>query len=151
MRAAAGSRFSHSAMASPTLPSPTRISPRIPSRLPRQARKLSYEVSFDVTNTGHREGADAAELYVGESHPPVPRPQKELKGFARVNLAPGATKRVKITLNSRAFAWFDATAHLWRVDPGEFTIAVGRSVEDTQLAITVSLSADQAKAAATPP
>jgi beta-glucosidase len=113
--------------------------------------QLSYEVSFDVTNTGHREGAAAAELYVGESHPPVPRPQKELKGFARVNLAPGATKRIKITLNSRAFAWFDTTTHLWRVDPGEFTISVGRSVDDTQLAITVSLSADQAKAGATPP
>ena len=113
--------------------------------------QLRYEVSFDLTNTGHREGADAAELYVGESHPPVPRPQKELKGFARVNLAPGATKRVTITLNSRAFAWFDTTTHLWRVDPGEFTIAVGRSVDDTQLAITVSLSADQAKAGTIPP
>jgi beta-glucosidase len=113
--------------------------------------QLSYEVSFDVTNTGHREGAEAAELYVGESHPPVPRPRKELKGFARVNLAPGATKRVKIILNSRAFAWFDTTTHLWRVDPGEFTIAVGRSIDDTQLAITVSLSADQAKAGTSPP
>jgi beta-glucosidase len=46
-------------------------------------------VSFDVKNTGHREGAEVAELYVGESHPSVPRPVKELKGFAKVRLKPG--------------------------------------------------------------
>ena len=112
---------------------------------------LGYEVSFDVTNTGRREGADVAELYVGESRPAVPRPQKELKGFARVNLAPGATRRVQITLNCRAFAWFDTAAHLWRVDPGEFTITIGRSVNDTELATRISLSSDQAKAGTTPP
>ena len=112
---------------------------------------LRYEVSFDVTNTGRREGADVAEVYVGESHPAVSRPRKELKGFARVNLRPGATQHAKVVLNSRAFAYFDTAAHLWRVDPGEFTITVGRSVEDTQLATKISLSADQARSGTTPP
>ncbi len=112
---------------------------------------LSYEVSFDVTNTGHREGADVAEVYVGESHPAVPRPQRELKGFARVNLRPGATLRVKVILNSRAFAYFDIAAHVWRVDPGEFSISVGCSVNDARLATNISLSADQAKAGTTAP
>ena len=46
-------------------------------------------VSFDVKNTGHREGAEVAELYVGESHPSVPRPVKELKGFAKVRSETG--------------------------------------------------------------
>jgi beta-glucosidase len=112
---------------------------------------LCYEVSFDVSNTGRREGADVAEVYVGESHPAIPRPQRELKGFTRVSLRPGATERVKVVFDNRAFAYFDTTAHVWRVDPGEFTISVGRSVDDTQLSAKVSLSADQAKAGTAAP
>jgi beta-glucosidase len=108
--------------------------------------RVSYEVSFDVTNTGRREGADVAEIYVGESHPLVPRPQKELKGFARVNLRPGATQRVKVILNNRAFAYFDTVAHVWRVDPGEFVISVGSSVDQIQLHSIVSLTQSRAAA-----
>lgn len=78
----------------------------------------SPDFGCDVTSTGRREGAEVAEVYVGESHPPVPRPQKELKGFARVNLEPGATQHVKVFLDSRAFAYFDVSAHVWRVDRG---------------------------------
>jgi beta-glucosidase len=99
-----------------------------------------YQVSFDVANTGHREGAAVAELYVGESHPAVPRPEKELKGFARVNLRPGAVQHVNMILDSRAFAYYDVSAHIWRVDPGEFTIFVGGSVEQVKLQTTVSLA-----------
>jgi len=47
------------------------------------------QVSFEVKNTGRCEGAEVAELYVGESHPSVPRPVKELKGFAKIDLKPG--------------------------------------------------------------
>ncbi len=101
----------------------------------------TYEVSFDVTNTGRREGADIAEIYVGESQPPVPRPEKELKGFARVSLRPGSTQRIKITLDQRAFAWFDTTAHCWRVDPAKFTIFVARSVDQVELTDTVTPAA----------
>jgi beta-glucosidase len=99
-----------------------------------------YQVSFDVTNGGSREGVDVPEVYVGESHPAVPRPQKELKGFARVNLRPGAAQRVNLILDSRAFAYFDVSAHMWRVDSGEFTISVGDSVEQVKLQATVSLA-----------
>src|SRR5664279_2271461 len=56
-------------------------------------------VSFDVRNTGHRAGMEVAELYVGDSHASVTRPVKELKGFARVNLEPGESKRLSIQLN----------------------------------------------------
>jgi beta-glucosidase len=110
-----------------------------------------YQVSFDVTNTGGREGADVAEVYVGEAHPAVPRPVRELKGFARMNLRPGATEHVKVALDARAFAYFDADGHVWRVDPGEFTISVGRSVDDIQLNSNINLSADQAKSGTTQP
>jgi Fibronectin type III-like domain len=96
----------------------------------RHDETLRYEVAFDVTNTGHRDGADVSEAYVGEAQTSVPRPERELKGFARVNLRAGETKRVKAVLDSRAFAFFDTAAHEWRVDPGEFTVSVGRSVND---------------------
>ena len=103
----------------------------------------AYEVSFDLTNTGRRDGAEVAEVYVGEANPPVPRPAKELKGFARVNLRPGATQRVKVTLNDRAFAYYDTAAHEWHIDQGGFTIFVGSSVNQIQLKSTISLRASQ--------
>jgi len=102
---------------------------------------LAYEASFDITNTGGREGADVAEVYVGEAHPRVPRPAKELKGFARVNLRAGATQRVKILLDRRAFSYYDTASHQWRLDPGDFAIFVGRSAEQMALQTTISLSA----------
>jgi beta-glucosidase len=113
--------------------------------------ELRCEVAFDVTNTGRREGADVAEVYVGEAHPSVPRPARELKGFARISLRPGETKRVKVPLGGRAFAFFDSSAHEWRVDPGEFAVFVGRSVDDVQLTGKITLSNAQASAGTTKP
>lgn len=112
---------------------------------------LRYEVSWDVTNTGSRDGAEVGEVYVGEAHPAVPRPAKELKGFARVSLPPGATQRVKVSLDSRAFSYFDVGAHEWRADPNEFTIYVGRSVEQIELKGTVTLTPSVAASAAARP
>jgi beta-glucosidase len=104
------------------------------------ASGLLYEVSWDVTNTGSRDGADVGEVYVGEEHPAVPRPAKELKGFARVNLRAGATQRVKVLLDGRAFSYFDVSAHEWRADPGDFTVSVGSSADQTPLKGTISLT-----------
>jgi beta-glucosidase len=112
---------------------------------------LRYEVAFDLTNTGHRDGADVAEVYVGQTHPSVPRPARELKGFARVNLRAGETRRVKVELDGRAFAFFDVAAHEWRVDPGEFAVSVGQSVDDTRLSAKIVLSDAQAAAGTTKP
>ncbi|MGA9883293.1 MAG: glycoside hydrolase family 3 protein [Candidatus Acidiferrales bacterium] len=112
---------------------------------------LRYEVSFDVTNTGKRSGADVAEIYVGEIHPQVPRPARELKGFARVELRPGETRLISIQLNSRAFAYFDTAAHEWRVDPGEFKIFVGSSVDQLPLERMIKLTSSQAAAGDTQP
>jgi beta-glucosidase len=112
---------------------------------------LAYEVSFDVTNIGGRDGAEVAEVFVGEAHPALPRPLKELKGFSRLNLRPGATLRAKVVLDSRAFSYFDPGAHQWRVDPGEFTISVGSSVEQTQIKSTISLTTAQPAAVTTAP
>jgi beta-glucosidase len=106
-----------------------------------------YQVSFDVTNTGTRAGADVAQVYVSEPHAKVPRPAKELKGFARINLKPGETKTATVTLDGRAFSYYDGDAKKWRADPGEFQILVGRSSQDIQLHTGVTLSADAAASA----
>jgi beta-glucosidase len=92
-----------------------------------------YDVTFDVKNTGGRAGGDVAQVYVSDSHAKVQRPPKELKGFAKVNLRPGETKRVSVSLNGRAFSYYDAEAKQWRVDPGEFEILVGRSSQQIEL------------------
>jgi beta-glucosidase len=90
-------------------------------------------VSFDMTNTGHREGAEVAQLYVGDPHASVPRPVKELKGFARVNLKPRETKHVTIRLDRRSFSFYDVNKKDWNAEPGEFLLLVGASSDDIRL------------------
>ena len=92
-----------------------------------------FVVSFHVKNTGSREGSEVAQLYVGDSHSKVPRPAKELKGFAKVTLRPGETRRVLVALDRRAFSYYDAAARRWRAEPGDFDILVGRSSEQIEL------------------
>jgi beta-glucosidase len=103
------------------------------------AQYLGYDVSFDVTNTGARSGADVAQLYVSESRPHVPRPPQELKNFERVLLAPRETKHVTLHLDARAFAWFDVDTKAWRADAGDYTLRVGRSSQDIRLEAPVSV------------
>ncbi|HEY0377379.1 MAG TPA: glycoside hydrolase family 3 C-terminal domain-containing protein [Pyrinomonadaceae bacterium] len=92
-----------------------------------------YEVSFDVQNTGSREGADVAQVYIGDKHSNVPRPAKELKGFAKVSLRPGETRRVTIPLDARSFSYYDISAKQWRAEPGDFDVLVGRSSAQIEL------------------
>jgi beta-glucosidase len=84
-------------------------------------------VSFDVTNTGSRAGAEVAQVYVGDRHSSVPRPRKELKGFAKVYLKPGETSRVNVPLDHRAFCYYDVRDHAWVAAPGDFDVYVGQS------------------------
>jgi beta-glucosidase len=90
-------------------------------------------VAFDITNTGSRAGADVAEVFVGDRHAPVPRPVKELKGFAKVNLNPGETKNVTVKLDRRAFSYYDVKNHTWTVAPGDFDVYVARSAAEIEL------------------
>jgi beta-glucosidase len=96
-------------------------------------------VSFEVRNSGAVPGAEVAQLYVGDPSAKVKRPVKELKGFEKILLAPGESRRVVLKLDRRSFAYFDETRHAWRVDPGRFQIAVGDSSEDTPLAAEIIL------------
>jgi beta-glucosidase len=94
---------------------------------PRSTQDGNVSVSFDVTNTGDRAGSEVAQLYVSDTHSEVPRPPKELKGFVKVHLEPGETRRLTIKLDRRALAYYDADSAGWAVTPGEFDILVGRS------------------------
>jgi beta-glucosidase len=96
-------------------------------------------VSFDVTNTGSMAGAEVAQLYVSDPTAKAKRPERELKGFAKVRLAPGETKHVTLNLDARAFSYWDATAHKWTIDPGKFVVLVGDSSENTPLHADLTL------------
>ena len=111
---------------------------RFPAANPAEGKAL-FQVSFDVTNTGAMEGADIAEVYVVDPHSKIPRPAKELKGFARITLKPGETKTATVMLDQRSFAYYDAEAKQWRADPGEYEILVARSSQDIQLRGKVTL------------
>jgi beta-glucosidase len=91
------------------------------------AAKAEATVTFDLKNTGSRAGAEVAQVYVSEPGAKVKRPFEELKGFARVELAPGETKQVSIPLDRRSFAYWDIGKHDWTVDAGKFVIHVGAS------------------------
>jgi beta-glucosidase len=90
-------------------------------------------VAFDVSNTGTRAGSEVAQVYVGDRHAKVPRPVKELKGFAKLELNPGETRHVQVTLDRRAFSYYDVTNHAWTVAPGDFDIYVARSAAEIEL------------------
>ena len=103
----------------------------VPAESPAMAssgRPALYTLTFDVTNTGSRAGSEVAQVYVGEAKPSVPRPAKELKGFSRVELAAGETKHVTISLDARAFAFYDVAGKHWQADAGNFSILSWRLV-----------------------
>jgi beta-glucosidase len=106
---------------------------------PKSSPGPSYTVTFDVKNTGARAGAAVAQVYVAAVSPKVPRPPKELKGFARVELAPGEQRRVTVELDVRAFSYWDVTTHQWRADAGAYRILVGPSSAETPGEAVVTL------------
>ncbi len=90
-------------------------------------------VSFTVTNVGKRAGAEIAQLYVAPVNPPVERPRKELKGFKKVYLEPGQSKKVTINLDRRSLAYFNVEGQTWDVAKGVYRILVGSSSADIEL------------------
>jgi beta-glucosidase len=97
------------------------------------------KVSFDIKNAGSRAGAEAAQIYIRQQRPRLPRPDKELKGFEKVFLAAGETKRASILLNRDAFSDYDPEQSAWVADAGTFDILVGSSSRDIRLAGTFTL------------
>ncbi|TXK83982.1 glycoside hydrolase family 3 C-terminal domain-containing protein [Paenibacillus sp. N3.4] len=97
----------------------------------------TVQVSVSVTNTGHRAGKEIVQLYVRDLLSTVVRPQKELKGFIKVELQPGETKVVTFELAKRAFAYYNIDLKDWHVETGEFEILIGQSSADITLRETI--------------
>lgn len=93
----------------------------------------SVKISVKVKNTGNMKGKEIIQVYVRDVESTVIRPVKELKGFEKVELAPGEEKTVEITLDKRAFAYYNTEIGDWHVESGEFEILVGRSSADIVL------------------
>jgi beta-glucosidase len=91
------------------------------------------KVRVDVTNTGKIAGKEVVQLYVRDLKSTVARPEKELKAFAKVDLAPGQSKTVRFILDREAFWYFDVTSNTWATEPGDFEILVGASSRDIRL------------------
>jgi beta-glucosidase len=101
----------------------------------------SATATVTVSNTGDVSGAEVVQLYVGDVESTVTRPVRELKGFARVELEPGAAEQVTIELDERSFAFWSTVHERWTVEAGEFDVAVGTSSRDLPLRATVTLDA----------
>ena len=96
-------------------------------------------VSLTVTNTGSVAGTEIVQLYVAKKDSELFRPVKELKGFARVTLAPGEKQRITIMLDDKAFRFWNVKANRWEIEGGEYELLVGASVEDIRLCEKISV------------
>ncbi|OCT13531.1 hypothetical protein A8709_18210 [Paenibacillus pectinilyticus] len=99
-------------------------------------------VSVCVTNTGSCIGQEVVQLYVRDIESSVIRPDKELKGFEKVELAPGQFKTLTFHLNKRSFAYYDVGACDWTVETGDFELLIAQSSQDIILSETVTIESD---------
>jgi beta-glucosidase len=102
---------------------------------------LVVDVTCRVTNTGDRRGKEAVQLYVRDPEASVARPVRELKAFAKVDLAPGQTAVVEFALTARDLSYWSTTLNDWVLEGGEFELAVGASSRDLRLTTTLDIAA----------
>jgi len=93
----------------------------------------TLSVCFDVINTGTRPGTEVAQLYLSDCAASVPRPVKELKGFAAVTLQPGERRTVQLDLDETALRFFCPQQRAWVAEPGDFEVLIGASAADIRL------------------
>jgi len=96
-------------------------------------------VTVDVTNTGKFAGKEIVQVYVHDQKSGLVRPEKELKGFAKVELQPGETQSVSIQLDFRAFAYYHPEYKQWITEDGDFDILIAASAADVRQTLTVTL------------
>ena len=94
-------------------------------------------VTLTVKNTGSFAGAETIQLYVAKPDAKIFRPAQELKGFAKVQLAPGESKTVTIPLDDKAFRYWNIQTNQWEIEGGNYELWVGASCEDIRLKATV--------------
>ena len=111
--------------------------PRVSSPTFRDVDGLT--VSVEVANTGKMAGKEIVQVYVHDHQSKLVRPPKELKGFAKIELQPGETKTVNVSLGSRAFAYYHPGYHQWITEDGEFDILIGSSSTEIRQMVTVTM------------
>jgi beta-glucosidase len=97
------------------------------------------EVSLTVTNSGEVAGKEVVQLYISDRNASLPRPPRELKGFAKLALEAGEAGQVAFTLDERALSFYDSHKHAWVAEPGEFDVLVGSSSRDIRVKAKVTL------------
>lgn len=106
------------------------------SRLHVGSHGSKVRVTFTITNVGHRAGADVGQVYVSDPRP-AGEPPEQLKGFVKVSLRPGTSRRVTVALAPVAFGHWNTSARTWTVTPGRYRISVGDSSAHLPLRATV--------------
>lgn len=101
---------------------------------------LEDRVRFTISNKGDRDGKEVAQLYVGGPEKTIFRPVKELKGFVKVDLKAGESKKVEILFDDKTFRYWNVVTERFEVENGDYTISIGASVEDLRLSGTLTLS-----------
>ena len=87
-------------------------------------------LTVPVTNVGKRDGAEIVQLYIHDEKSSLSRPEKELKGFCKVELAVGETKNVSFTIDKSSLNFFDDKRHEWIAEPGKFEAVIAASAAD---------------------
>jgi beta-glucosidase len=93
----------------------------------------TVQVIVRVKNTGSRVGAETVELYIHQLKPSVERPPKELKAFSRVELKPGESRDVSMTLDRHSLSFYDPQQKDWATEPGVFEVLLGTSSRDIRI------------------
>lgn len=102
--------------------------------------KIRFQVQVTIRNAGDRAGAEIVQVYIRDCLCSVPRPEKELKGFAKILLEPGETGTVDILLESKAFSFWDSAEGNWIVEPGLFEILAGPSSKTSLLSERIEIA-----------
>lgn len=105
----------------------------------RFQEKDSVIVTFNLKNVGNMKGMEATQLYVQDVESSVPRPNKELKGFKKINLEPGENKIIQIKLGKKDFSFWNPQAKNWLAEKGKFIIQIGSSSQDIKLIKEIEL------------
>lgn len=98
-----------------------------------------FTVRVDVTNESERPGVEIVQLYVSVPQSDVQRAPRDLRAFARVDLAPHATRTVVLEVDTRDLAYYDVEAGAWTVEALDYLVEVGRSSEDLRLSTTITI------------
>ena len=100
-----------------------------------EATLKGSKVSVSVRNSGSVAGAEVVQMYISDVESSVERPAKELKGFKKVFLEPGESVKVTFEIPDEALSFFDADAHAWKVEPGEFVAHIGSASDDIRTSV----------------